>query len=205
MAKKLGESKLALFDRRLLREQKAIRAHVAKFWALRRKRPKEFVEDFVLTDTQSGKPVRLSELFGKKNELIVVHNMGAQCVMCTMWADGFNGQAHHLEDRAAFVLCSGDPVEKQRAFAGQRGWKFRMVSSQGSTFTEAMGFRNPQDKYDGYSPGISTFAKTTGGKIYRVTRASIGPGDEYNSGWNLMDLLPKGRGEWFPKYQYARV
>ena len=38
-----------------------------------------------------------------KRDLIVIHNMGASCPYCTLWADGFNGIYDHLADRAAFV------------------------------------------------------------------------------------------------------
>ena len=49
----------------------------------------EVVQDYVL-DGWDG-PVRLSELFGDKRDLILIHNMGKGCPSCTMWADGFNG------------------------------------------------------------------------------------------------------------------
>ncbi len=62
--------------------------------------------------------VALSALFGDKTALFVIHNMGTGCPNCTMWADGFNGVLHHLEDRAAFVVCSPrrpcDPVGVRR-------------------------------------------------------------------------------------------
>jgi len=32
-------------------------------------------------------PVRLSELFAGKADLIVIHNMGTTCPNCTLWAD----------------------------------------------------------------------------------------------------------------------
>ena len=61
----------------------------------------------------SGGPVRLSELFGDKDYLFVIHNMGASCPYCTLWADGFNGFVPHIENRAAFVLASPDDPDKQ--------------------------------------------------------------------------------------------
>ncbi|HEY4822831.1 MAG TPA: hypothetical protein VIH83_04000 [Candidatus Bathyarchaeia archaeon] len=51
---------------------------------------KEKVREYVLTDSEGGKAA-LSTLFGKKDDLILVHNMGRSCPYCTMWADGFNG------------------------------------------------------------------------------------------------------------------
>src|SRR5450759_1863977 len=40
--------------------------------------------------------IRLSQLFDKHEDLIVVHNMGTSCPSCTMWADGYNGIHHHV-------------------------------------------------------------------------------------------------------------
>ena len=56
--------------------------------------------------------VMLSELFGDKQELFVIHNMGKSCSYCTLWADGFNGVQQHLRDRAAFVVSSPDSPEE---------------------------------------------------------------------------------------------
>ena len=50
--------------------------------------------------------VSLSALFGDKPDLIVIHNMGASCAYCTLWADGFNGVYDHLANRAGFVVSS---------------------------------------------------------------------------------------------------
>ena len=37
----------------------------------------------------------LLELFGEKDQLLVIHNMGRGCRYCTLWADGFNGFLPH--------------------------------------------------------------------------------------------------------------
>jgi len=52
------------------------------------------VMDYTLA-TRDG-PVRLSQLFGDKASLFVIHNMGASCPYCTLWADGFNGLLPHV-------------------------------------------------------------------------------------------------------------
>ena len=75
-----------------------------KLAELRRKLPHEAVDDYQLQGPNG--PVSLSALFGEKEDLILVHNMGSGCSYCTLWADNFNGVAHHLQDRAAFVLVS---------------------------------------------------------------------------------------------------
>jgi hypothetical protein len=61
----------------------------------------EEVQDYEFA-TPQGK-ARLSALFGDKDTLFVIHNMGITCPYCTMWADGFNGVFEHLRDRAAFA------------------------------------------------------------------------------------------------------
>jgi predicted dithiol-disulfide oxidoreductase (DUF899 family) len=78
-----------------------------------------------------GETIRLSALFGDKDALFVVHNMGTGCPYCTLWADGFNGVYDHLRRRAAFVVSSPDDPATQRKFAAGRDWKFPMVSHQG--------------------------------------------------------------------------
>src|SRR2546421_75141 len=91
--------------------------------------------------TTSG-TLRLSELLGAKRDLIVIHNMGASCAYCTLWADGYNGIYDHLAARAAFVVSSPDPPDVQHRFAQGRGWRFRMVSHAGTTFAADMGYRS---------------------------------------------------------------
>ncbi|MYH60955.1 MAG: DUF899 domain-containing protein, partial [Caldilineaceae bacterium SB0675_bin_29] len=76
---------------------------------LRRKLPPEPVRDYELKSTDGS--VRLSELFGYSEDLILIHNMGTGCSNCTMWADGFNGEWEHLQSRAAFVVVSPDGPE----------------------------------------------------------------------------------------------
>src|SRR5262249_45707772 len=67
----------------------------------------EAVKDYTFQSAGGGS-VRLSELFGDKADLFVIHNMGQSCPYCTLWADGFNGAYAHLSNRAALVLSSPD-------------------------------------------------------------------------------------------------
>ncbi len=97
----------------------------------------EPVRDYEFT-TPDG-PVRLSQLFGDKRDLFVIHNMGRSCPACTLWADGFNGSYPHIADRAAFVVSSPDSPDVQRAFAASRGWRFPMVSHQGHQLCRGYG------------------------------------------------------------------
>ena len=156
----------------------------------------EPVNDY--TFRRVGGAVKLSELFGDKDTLIVVHNMGTSCPNCTLWADGFNGVFEHLRDRAAFVVSSPDPPEKQQAFAAGRGWRFPMVSIEGSIFAQDMGYWRAGLAM----PGISVF-KRAGDKIMRVADTSFSPGDDFCTVWHIFDLIPEGAAGWEPKYRYA--
>jgi predicted dithiol-disulfide oxidoreductase (DUF899 family) len=171
-----------------------------KLAKLRLAQPAEKVGDYELTEWPN-KSVRLSELFGTKDELILVHNMGKQCSYCTLWADSFIGITKHLEDRAAFVVTSPNDPETQRQFARDRGWNFRMLSTQGTTFKHDMGFEPEPGKP---WPGVSIFRRDANGDIYHVNKAGFGPGDAYCSLWHFLDLLPSEK-EWHPKFQYAEA
>lgn len=168
---------------------------------LRRRFPAEPVSDYELAGPDGS--VKLSAMFGGKSDLILIHNMGAGCPYCTMWADGFNGVLQHIESRAAFVVVSPDAPEVQQRLAGKRGWRFRMYSAQGTTFIEDMGFGSEEEHYDSHAmPGVSTFHRNADGSIVRVARDFFGPGDLYCGVWHLFDLLRDGPSDWEPRFQY---
>lgn len=188
MKKKAGDGVQALY--------KTYFAARKRLLAARRKAAALKVSDYPFTD-QAGKQVKLSRLFGKGKDLIVVHNMGTGCSYCTMWADGFNGVREHLSDRAAFVVVSPDKPAVQKKFAAGRGWKFPMLSSHGTTFFKDMGFEQNGKPW----PGVSAFRKERGG-IQRTDAAPFGPGDEFCSVWPFFEMLQDGADRWGPKYRY---
>lgn len=144
-------------------------------------------------------PLRLSQLFGDKDDLFVIHNMGAGCRYCTLWADGYNGIYPHLASRAGFVVTSPDAPEVQKTFAASRGWRFPMASHLGSSFAQDLGYRSAGG---GWLPGISVFRRE-GERILRVSDSSSNPGDDFCALWHFFDLLPEGAGEWRPRFGYA--
>jgi predicted dithiol-disulfide oxidoreductase (DUF899 family) len=99
----------------------------------------EEIQDYTLTDPK-GNSVKLSALFGDKDELLVIHNMGKGCVYCTMWADGFRGDAPHIQNRMAMVLTSPDKPEVMAAFAADRNWNFPVASFYGTNFALGLDF-----------------------------------------------------------------
>lgn len=157
----------------------------------------ETVADHVLENFAG--PVRLSDLFGKKKDLIVIHNMGADCTYCTLWADGYNGLYPHIASRAAFVIASPDAPARQRQIAQDRGWRFPMVSDANSAFAANMGYVSADGRC---RPGISVLQRTKSGLV-RVEDVSSRPHDDFCAVWHLFDLLPGGAQSWRPRFSYG--
>jgi predicted dithiol-disulfide oxidoreductase (DUF899 family) len=180
MSKDLYE-KISLLEQEILKKKEQL-------VKLKKSLPETKVDNYLFSLPNNEK-VSLAQLFGDKNELFVVHNMGSSCSYCTMWADGFNGIYHHLIKKAPFVVTSPDSPEFQEDFSASRGWKFPLISTEENTFKEDMGFE--KDGY--YYPGVSTFRKDADGNIYHHAKTTLGPGDDYCAVWHLLDLLPSGR------------
>ena len=186
-----GKEAIAALEKQILEDKK-------KLAALRLTLPPEVVRDYTF-QAHDGSTITLAEMFGARQDLILVHNMGKSCAYCTMWADGFTGLVKHLENRAAFVVVSKDPVEVQREFYQSRGWNFRMYSSDGTTFNHDAGFESE----DGHQyPGVSVFHKTDTGTIVRTGHTAFGPGDDFCAVWPMFDLLKDGPAGWSPKFAY---
>lgn len=147
--------------------------------------------------------VSLEDLFGEKNDLVLIHNMGKSCVYCTTYADGIHGILPHLENRATVVLLSPDSVGTQKDFAFSRGWKFKMVSSHehGEGFNTDMGFYQSEGEMAGVWPGFSCFHKG-GDTITRTGFSYFDPGDEYCVLFPMMEMLKEGSDGWQPEYEY---
>lgn len=156
----------------------------------------ERVEDWELKRLD-GSAVRLSELFGDKSELLVIHNMGKHCNYCSLWADGMIGYADHLQERCAFVLCSNDDPTTAKAFAKERGWDYPVVSGAGSGFAKAMGYA---DEKGNPHPGVSAFHKNSDGSIMRTGDMPFGPGDDFCAVWPMLDLIKGNKADWEPRH-----
>lgn len=182
---------IAALDKKIIAAKNAKRKALSKVFG-------QSIRPDIPFNTLSG-AITLAELFGDKQDLIIIHNMGRSCVYCTMWADGLIGLASHLSDRASFALSSPDSPQTQHDFAKSRNWPFQLVSVPAAGFAYEMGFEvNPGE----FAPGASAFHKDAKGKITRTGAAVFGPGDDFCALWPLFDLLKGGPGKWAPKYNY---
>jgi predicted dithiol-disulfide oxidoreductase (DUF899 family) len=164
---------------------------------LRRDEAEEEVEDYVF-QTLDGE-VSLSGLFGGRDRLLVIHNMGQGCRYCTLWADGINGILDHLEDAMAVTLVSKDAPDVQRRMALDRGWKFRLASHGGGRYMAEQCAMGDHANF----PGAAVYQKRDG-KILRGGRTAFGPGDLYSPLWHFLGLAGIGLTDWTPQYHYWR-
>jgi predicted dithiol-disulfide oxidoreductase (DUF899 family) len=197
----------------LKKEEIELKNHAEKVAAKRRALPPGPVveEDYVFQE--GSRKVKLSQLFGRgQNELLIYHFMYAPedkkpCRMCNMWADGYNAIAKHVGDRAQFVLVAKAPSEKFKKWGKGRGWNnIRLLSSYGTTFNRDF---NAEDEDGDQWPVISVFTRDKKGVIRHFYQKSALLDEKNFRGidllspvWNLFDLLPSGRGDWYPKYEY---
>ena len=141
--------------------------------------------------------INLLDLFGEKDKLLLIHNMGQGCRYCTLWADGFNGFLPHLESTISVVLVSKDTPQLQRKFANSRGWRFRLASHGGGEYIQEQSVM--KDSND--MPGAVVYERD-GDKIYRKNDCVFGPGDIYCSMWSLLGLAGLNETSWTPQFSY---
>jgi predicted dithiol-disulfide oxidoreductase (DUF899 family) len=208
----------------LLQAEIALKEQVANVAALRRALPEgPTVENYTFREGPSDlsrnaasdmRDVRLSDLFEKPElPLLMVHFMfgGAQetpCPMCSMWADSYNSTARHTRQRANIVICVEGDIETFRSWAAKREWTdIRIVSSKGSSLKNDLKMQNEKGEQ---SPGLSVFIRNTAGVIHHTytCEAVLAEGhwngvDLLSPVWHLFDLLPTGRGDFFPSLEYS--
>lgn len=166
-------------------------------------------------DLGADEPVRttrLVDLFGDHETLFVYHLMyhpddDEACSMCSMWVDGFHGVAHHLAQHTSFVVVGKASLPRLRDWARQRGWAgVRILSSHDSTFNADVVAEHP----DGAQrPMVSVFVRE-GERVRHFYSLPANFLDDAERGfdvlspvWNVLDLLPQGRGDWYAENSYA--
>lgn len=113
----------------LLAEEIEFRRHMTRLVAQRQSLPPGPVitKDYRFKDEQ-GFDASLIDLFGDKDTLVTYFWMyGPQrqrpCPMCTNWLGAVEGNAADIKQRVALKILGRSPVERQYAFAQERGWR----------------------------------------------------------------------------------
>jgi predicted dithiol-disulfide oxidoreductase (DUF899 family) len=198
----------------LLAAEMELRRKVSDVAALRRTSPLGGVvpEDYTFESTRG--PVRLSELFGDKSTLAIYSmmygpEMDAACPSCTSIVDALDAQVHHIEQRVPLVVVAKNPLDKILAHAETRGWRrIRLLSSNKINYN-----RDYHAETSGGSqiPAMNVFVKRDG-RIHHFWAAELLyvdiPGEDPRHVdtiwplWNVLDLTPEGRGDFYPALEY---
>jgi predicted dithiol-disulfide oxidoreductase (DUF899 family) len=177
---------------RLLAAELALRRRMEALAAELRALPEggEVPEDYVfdrIGESGAAEKVRMSELFGGGDTLMVYHYMfprhpsderpgppgGATaalplaegpCPSCTALIDMWEGAMPHFEGLGGNLwIAARAPIERVAAFARERGWKHaRLLSASGNSFRRDYG----GDSADGDPvPIMTVFRRSADGKI----------------------------------------
>lgn len=199
----------------LLEEEIDLRRHIERVAEQRRALPVGGeVPDYDFKD-ENGKTVKLADIFGQHDTLVTYFWMyGPQrerpCPMCTALLAGLDGPARDISQRVAIAVIGRSPVERQLAFARERGWQnLKFFQCVGDSF--AKDYRALGPKGDEW-PAMDVWVKR-GGKVHHFWAGEMGdtqdPGQDPRGApdpmalWNILDLTPAGRGtDWYPKLEY---
>jgi predicted dithiol-disulfide oxidoreductase (DUF899 family) len=173
------------------------------------------------TDLHAGdspaRAVSLSELFTTPTRpLVIYHFMFGKkqvkaCPMCTLWIDGYNGVTQHLARNIDFAIVAAAELKTLRDYARGRDWdNLRLLSAATSTFKYDLGSESADGAQDS---AISVFTKDADGSVrhFYTAHPRMAPDikergiDLLSPVWNLLDLTPQGRGQWYPSIDYGNA
>jgi predicted dithiol-disulfide oxidoreductase (DUF899 family) len=191
---------------------------------LRRRLPEgAIVQDYIFeegpADLDAGdtpiRAVRLSELFTGSDRSLVVYQFmygkkqTSPCPMCTLWIDGLNGVAHHLAQNVDVAIIAAADPPALRKHGRTRGWdKLRLLSSGTSTFKYDLG---SEDREGNQDSTVSVFTRDSDGTLRHFYSAHPSMANDIKERgldlltpvWNILDLTPQGRGDWYAELGYG--
>lgn len=200
----------------LLAEEIELRRHIERVAAQRRALPPgpEIAKDYRFID-MNGAEVGLKDLFGPHEALVVYFWMfGPQrkrpCPMCTNMLGGLAGNAADIKQKAALKVVGRSPIERQIAFAQERGWThLDFLQTVGDDYPSDLGVLTPEGSewpslivYLRGDPPRLFWADEIGGEMADPGQDPRGAPDLAPL-WNVLDLTPAGREpRWYPKLRY---
>ena len=203
----------------LLQSEKELRAHIERVAEERRNLPKggELKEDYVFEEMLNGKmkKTKLSGLFKNGDEALFIYSfmysddMKAACPACSAILDALEGQVRHLEQRISTAVVAKIDIDTLAKFGKDRGWKkLRLLSSKdtsynadyfgekgGDQMTTANVFVRDGDTIRHFWNSELTYEPMMKGGHMRHL-------DLIWPMWNVLDMTPQGRGDFFPSLRY---
>lgn len=203
----------------LLEAELELRAHIERVAEQRRRLPPggQVKEDYVFEELVDNgvKAVRLSELFEPGKDTLFLYsfmyapNMDAACPMCTALLDGLDGQVIHLKQQINVAVVAKHSLEKLHEHAHNRGWSnFRLLSSANNSYNvDYFG------EHDGGQISNANVFVRNGHEIRHFWGSEMTMGPMIEGGnmrhldmiwplWNVLDMTPAGRGQWYPELSY---
>jgi predicted dithiol-disulfide oxidoreductase (DUF899 family) len=204
---------------RLLEAEIELRRRSEAVAAMRRELPPggAVPEDYVFAG--DGGDVRLSELFGDHDTLVVYSFMfpralddDAPCPSCSSILDSLDGAARHLAQRISLAVVAKAPLPRVLEYAEHRGWRhLRLLSSAANDYNRH--YHGEMD--DGsQAPMLNAFARRDGEiRHFWASELMVAPRDPGEEPrhvdfiwpiWNVLDVTPDGRGaDWSLQRDYA--
>jgi predicted dithiol-disulfide oxidoreductase (DUF899 family) len=203
----------------LVKAEASIRNQIEHVTELRRQLPKGAIMKNYTFDGPNGTKVSLYDLAADGRSVVIYHFMFGEndeqpCSMCSLFADSQNGVGKHYKQLVNFAVVAKKPTAQLQEYADKRGWKnITLLSSSGNTFNKDMNVEYPKWEPSSYqAPGISVFRKDAEGNVRHVytqlqvfdTKDSVNWGlDLLCPLHNMLDLIPEGRGTFFPGNDYV--
>ena len=155
--------------------------------------------------------VSMSALFREHSDTLVVYSYmfppgKTPCPMCTSMLDGLNGNASQIAQRINLAVVAKAPYEEISDFAAGRGWNnLQLLSAGGSSYSRDYFGENK----DGVQlPMLNVFRLQDSRIVHRygseLMMVDAEPGQDPRHVdmvwplWNVLDLTPDGRGDWYP-------
>lgn len=205
----------------LLKAEIGLRGEIERVAALRRKLPAggAIRQDYVFEEmTANGQTrrVKLSELFGGKNSLIIYGFMYGPamknaCPSCSSIIDALDHESKHISQRTSLVAVAKSPAERVEHLRRERDWSgIRFLSSANNSFNRDY---FTEDENGNQQPILNVFVRKNGTiHHFYATELAFIPAEKSQHPrhvdmiwplWNALDYTPEGRGsDWHPKLSY---
>ena len=199
----------------LLAEEIELRRHIERVAAQRRALPPGGEARGYEFKDEHGKTLPMADLFGEHDTLVTYFWMyGPErkqaCPMCTAFLGAIDTPARDIAQKVAIAVIGRSPVERQLAFARERGWRnLKFYATVGDAFARDYRGLAP----DGNEwPALDVWVRKDD-KVFHFWGSELGgtadPGEDARGApdptplWNILDLTPAGRGsDWYPKLAY---
>ncbi|HMB78255.1 MAG TPA: DUF899 family protein [Kiloniellaceae bacterium] len=204
---------------KLLKSEAELRAHIERVAEERRNLPRggKLKEDYLFEEKIDGatRRTKLSELFKDGDDALFVYSymysedMDAACPMCSAILDGLDGQIPHIEQNISTAVVAKSDIDTLAAFAKKRGWRnLRLLSSKNNSYNvDYFG------EIDGDQMTTANVFVRDGGEIRHFWNSELSYQPMMEGGhmrhldliwpmWNVLDMTPQGRGDFFPSLDY---